>query len=114
MVFITLNNSLFSALSTYSITRLLMTMANNKTTNQPGSNDKQPHEERTRNQEAHDTSFTRPNGERTMQESNKSKQEPEEDHNPATNGKTKSELAEERGGHGHSGHSNSRKGSRKS
>ncbi|HEX9956643.1 MAG TPA: hypothetical protein VGA96_05295 [Fibrella sp.] len=88
-------------------------MANNKTTDLPGSNDKQPHEKQKRNYKAYDTSFTRPNGERTMQPSNKSKQEPEEDHNPATNGKTKSDLIEERGGHGHSGHSSSRNGSRK-
>jgi len=87
-------------------------MANNKTTDQPGSNDKQPHEERTRNHEAHDTSFTRPNGERTMQESNKTKQGPEDDHNPETTGKSTADLAEERGGHGHSGHSSSRNGSR--
>ncbi|WP_375447148.1 hypothetical protein [uncultured Fibrella sp.] len=87
-------------------------MANHKTTDQPGSNDKQPHSERTRNHEAHDTSFTRPNGEQTMQSSNKSKQSPEEDHNPASS-EPKSELAEERGGHGHSGHSSSRNGSRK-
>lgn len=86
-------------------------MANNKTTNQPGSNDKQPHEERTRNHEAHDTSFTRPNGERTMQPSNKTKQGPEEDHSVAE--KSTQELADERGGHGHSGHSGSRNGSRK-
>jgi hypothetical protein len=86
-------------------------MANHKTTDQPGSNDKQPHSERTRNHEAHDTSFTRPNGERTMQPSNKTKQGPEEEH--VLHDKSKAELAEERGGHGHSGHSSSRKGSRK-
>lgn len=88
-------------------------MANNKTTNQPGSNDEQPHSERTRKHEFHDTSFTRPNGEKTMQPSNKTKQGPEEEHDPAVNEKTKSELAEERSGHGHSGHNSSRKGSRK-
>ncbi len=86
-------------------------MANNKTTNQPGSNDMQPHAERTRNHEAHDTSKNRPNGERTMTNSNKSKQGEEEDHD--LEGKSKSELADERGGHGHSGHSGNRNGSRK-
>ncbi|GAB3559068.1 hypothetical protein [Spirosoma fluminis] len=86
-------------------------MANHKSTDQPGSNDKQPHSERTRNHEAHDTSFTRPNGERTMQPSNKSKQGPEEEH--VVTDKTPGELADERGGHGHSGHSSSRNGSRK-
>ncbi|QJW88817.1 hypothetical protein HNV11_05180 [Spirosoma taeanense] len=86
-------------------------MANNKTTNQPGSNDKQPHEERTRNQEAHDTSGMRPNAERNMTNANKSKQGPEDDN--VLHGKSKEELADERGGHGHSGHSGSRNGSRK-
>ncbi|QHV95952.1 hypothetical protein [Spirosoma endbachense] len=86
-------------------------MANNKTTNQPGSNNLQPNDGRTRNQNAHDTGGQRPNGERTMTNANKSKQGPEEEHN--VEGKTKSELAEERGGHGHSGHSDSRNGSRK-
>ena len=86
-------------------------MANHKTTDQPGSNDKQPTAERTRNQEAHDTGKNRPNGEQTMTPSNKSKQGPEDEH--VLDGKSKAELAEERGGHGHSGHSGSRNGSRK-
>ncbi|SFD31749.1 hypothetical protein [Spirosoma endophyticum] len=86
-------------------------MANHKTTDQPGSKDLQANHKRTRNQEAHDTGKDRPNGERTMQPSNKSKQGPEDDHQENT--KTISELAEERGGHGHSGHSSSRNGSRK-
>ena len=88
-------------------------MANNKTTDQPGSNDKRPHGEHTRNHEARDTSGLRPNGEQTMTNSNKSKQGPEEEHDPAINHKTKAELAEERGGHGHSGNSGKRNGSRK-
>lgn len=82
-------------------------MANNKTTNQPGSNDKQPHNERTRNVEAHDTSRQRPNMERAMSNEHKSKQGPDEDHT----GKTKSELQHERGGSGRSGHSGNRSGS---
>lgn len=88
-------------------------MANNTTTDQPGSNDKQPNGEQTRNHEARDTSGLRPNGEQTMTNSNKSKQGPEEEHDPVVSGKTKDELADERGGHGHSGHSGSRNGSRK-
>ena len=88
-----------------------------KTTNQPGSNDNQPHGEN-RNHDAHDTSHQRPNGEQDMTNANKSKQGEEDDHAPqgrqqTPGGKTKTELAEERGGHGHSGHSNSRNGSRK-
>ena len=86
-------------------------MANHKSPDQPGSKDEQPHSERTRKHDFHDTAFTRPNGERTMQPSNKSKQAPEEDH--VLNDKAPEELAKERGGHGHSGHSNSRNGSRK-
>lgn len=88
-------------------------MANNKTTDQPGSNDQQPHAERTRNNQARDTSGERPNGEQTMTNSNKTKQGSEDEHDPAINGKTKDELADERGGHGHSGHSGNRNGSRK-
>ncbi len=84
-------------------------MANNKTTNQPGSNDKQPHGEQTRHTDARDTSKNRPNGERTMTNADKSKQGPEDDFSNMS----KAELADERGGHGHSGHSNSRNGSRK-
>ncbi|UFH55993.1 hypothetical protein [Spirosoma sp. KNUC1025] len=86
-------------------------MANHKTTNQPGSNDLQPNAERTRNQQAHDTSKNRPNGEREMTNANKSKQGEEDDH--SMQGMSKKELADERGGHGHSGHSSSRNGSRK-
>jgi hypothetical protein len=86
-------------------------MANNKTTDQPGSNDKQANSDRTRNYEAHDTGKDRPNAERTMTNENKSKQGEEENHDVET--KSVKELAEERGGHGHSGHSNSRNGSRK-
>lgn len=86
-------------------------MAHNKTTDQPGSNDMQPGRERSRNQQAHDTSGQRPNGERTMTNSNKSKQGEEDDH--STQNMSKKELADERGGHGHSGHSDSRNGSRK-
>ncbi|WP_338875603.1 hypothetical protein WBJ53_08285 [Spirosoma sp. SC4-14] len=86
-------------------------MSNHKTTDQPGSNNLQPNGDRTRNQQAHDTSKTRPNGERTMTNANKTKQGPEDNHD--LNGKTKNELADERGGHGHSGHSSSRNGSRK-
>ena len=88
-------------------------MANNKSTNQPGSNETQPHGEQTRHQDAHDTSKNRPNGEQTMTNSNKSKQGAEEEHDPAITGKTKNDLADERGGHGHSGHSGNRNGSRK-
>ena len=84
-------------------------MANNKTTNQPGSNDAQPNGKRTRNQEAHDTGGQRPNGEKVMTNANKSKQDEEEDHDVQS--KSKNELADERGGHGHSGHSSSRNGS---
>ncbi|CCG98640.1 hypothetical protein FAES_0629 [Fibrella aestuarina BUZ 2] len=52
-----------------------------------------------------------------MTNANKSKQEPEDNHAPmgrqgTPGGKTKTKLADERGGHGHSGHSNSRNGSR--
>ena len=86
-------------------------MASNKTTDQLKSNDKQPHRERTHDQEAHDTTGQRPNGERTMQPSNKAKQKPEEDH--SVDEKSNRELADERGGHGHSGHSGNRNGSRK-
>ena len=86
-------------------------MANNKTTDQPGSKDLQANHKRTRNYEAHDTGKDRPHGERSMTSSDKSKQGPEEDH--TLENKTKSELADERGGHGHSGHSSSRNGSRK-
>ncbi|WP_020594976.1 hypothetical protein [Spirosoma panaciterrae] len=86
-------------------------MANHKTTDQPGSNDMQPNRERTRNQQAHDTGGQRPNAEREMTNANKSKQGPENDH--SNQSMSQSELAEERGGHGHSGHSNSRNGSRK-
>ncbi|WP_080058239.1 hypothetical protein [Spirosoma aerolatum] len=86
-------------------------MANHKTTDQPGSNDMQPNRERTRNQQAHDTSGQRPNAEQTMTNANKSKQGPENEHMHQE--MSKAELADERGGHGHSGHSGNRNGSRK-
>ncbi|MCX6218187.1 hypothetical protein [Spirosoma sp.] len=86
-------------------------MANHKTTDQPGSKDLQANHERTRNYEAHDTGKDRPNGERSMTSSDKSVQREEENHD--VEAKSVNELAEERGGHGHSGHSNSRNGSRK-
>ncbi|SOD78019.1 hypothetical protein [Spirosoma fluviale] len=86
-------------------------MANNKTTDQPGSNDKQANSHRTRNYEAHDTGKDRPNAERTMTDSDKSVQGEEENHD--IEAKSVNELADERGGHGHSGHSSSRNGSRK-
>lgn len=86
-------------------------MANHKTTDQPGSKDLQANHKRTRNYEAHDTGKDRPHAERSMLGSDKSVQREEEDH--TLTDKTKTELAEERGGHGHSGHSSSRNGSRK-
>ncbi|RCR69895.1 hypothetical protein [Larkinella punicea] len=82
-------------------------MAHNKTTNLPGSNDKQPGSDNNRNYNARDTSGQTPNMEKSRSNRDKTKQEPEEDHT----GKTKAELQEERGGHGHSGHSKSRSGS---
>ncbi|MDB5239665.1 MAG: hypothetical protein JWP57_290 [Spirosoma sp.] len=88
-------------------------MANNNTTDQPGSNDKRPHGEQTRNHEATATSGLRPNMEQERSNEDKSKQGPEEEHDPAINGKTNEELADERGGHGHGGHSGNRNGSRK-
>ncbi|WP_461076956.1 hypothetical protein [Spirosoma flavus] len=81
-----------------------------KTTNQPGSNDLQPGRERSRNQQANDTSGLQPNGEQTRTNTNKSKQGPEDNHHHSD--KAKHQLTDERGGHGHSGHSNSRNGSR--
>lgn len=84
-------------------------MANHKTTDQPGSNDAQPGRERTRNQNAENSGGQRPNGEKVMTNANKSKQGEEDDHD--IKGKSKKELADERGGHGHSGHSSSRNGS---
>ncbi|GAB3801536.1 hypothetical protein GCM10028819_28940 [Spirosoma humi] len=86
-------------------------MANHKTTDQPGSKDLQANHKRTRNYEAHDTGKDRPNAERAMIGSDKSVQREEEEH--SMENKTNAELAEERGGHGHSGHSSSRNGSRK-
>ncbi|MBD2751547.1 hypothetical protein [Spirosoma validum] len=86
-------------------------MANNKTINQPGSNDAQPGRERSRNQNAQNSGGQRPNGEKTMTNTNKTKQGEEDNHN--LQDISKSELADERGGHGHSGHSDSRNGSRK-
>ena len=80
-----------------------------KTTDLPGSNDQQANSKRTRNYEAHDTGGDRPNMEQVMNTENKSKQGPEEDH---TAHESKKALADERGGHGHSGHSGSRNGSR--
>ncbi|WP_040005208.1 hypothetical protein [Fibrisoma limi] len=84
-------------------------MANNKTVDQPGSNDKQPNSDRRRRVNARDTSGNQPNMEQTRSNHDKTVQRPEEDH---VNDKTKTELMEERGGHGHSGHSSSRNGSR--
>lgn len=84
-------------------------MANNKTTNQPGSNDLQPGRERSRNQEANDTGGQRPNAEKTMTNANKTKQGEEDNHD--TQKMSKKELADERGGHGRSGHSSNRSGS---
>ena len=86
-------------------------MANHKTTDQPGSNDTQPGRERSRNQNAQNSGGQRPNGEKTMTNANKSKQGDEDNH--SLQGESVSELADERGGHGHSGHSHSRNGSRK-
>ena len=86
-------------------------MANNKTTDQPGSKDLQANHKRTRNYEAHDTAKDRPHGERSMTNSDKSVQGEEENHD--IQAKSTSELADERGGHGHSGHSGNRNGSRK-
>ncbi|WP_019989139.1 hypothetical protein [Rudanella lutea] len=77
-------------------------MANNKTTQQPGSEPNHQH--------GYDTTGRRPNMEQVMGNEHKSKQEPEDDHHEA---KSKEQLADERGGHGHSGHSGSRNGSRK-
>ena len=82
-------------------------MANNKTTDQPGSNDKQGNSNRTRNQQARDTSKMTTHMETIRSNQDKTKQGPEEDHKD----KTKAELKEERGGHGHSSHSSSRSGS---
>ena len=87
-------------------------MGNNKSTDQPGSKDERPHSERTRNYEAHDSGGQRPNAEQARTNQDKSKQGQEEEHDPALVGKSTAELAKERGGHGHSGHSNSRNGSR--
>lgn len=86
-------------------------MAHNKTTNQSGSDNLQPNDSRTRNQNARDTGGQRPNGEKVMTNANKTKQGPEDDHSLAD--KSTNELADERGGHGHSGHSGNRNGSRK-
>ncbi|MCY7358702.1 MAG: hypothetical protein LH609_14840 [Rudanella sp.] len=77
-------------------------MANNKTMNQPGSESSHTN--------ARDTNGERPNMEREMSNENKTKQEPEAEHKAP---KSKQQLADERGGHGHSGHSDSRNGSRK-
>ena len=51
------------------------------------------------------------NAEQTMTNANKSKQGPENEHMHQE--MSKAELADERGGHGHSGHSGNRNGSRK-
>ncbi len=82
-----------------------------KTTDLPGSNDQQANHKRTRNYEAHDTGGDKPNMEQIRATEDKSKQTPEESHD--TSHMSKAQLAEERGGHGHSGHSSSRNGSRK-
>ncbi|MVM32910.1 hypothetical protein GO755_22915 [Spirosoma sp. HMF4905] len=86
-------------------------MANHKTTDQPGSNNLQPGRERTRNQNAQNSGGQRPNGEKTMTNANKSKQGPEDEH--FWSDKSNPELVEERGEHGHLGHSGNRNGSRK-
>ena len=72
-----------------------------KSTSQPGSNPNQNHPK--------DTGGDKPNMEKAMQNKNKSKQGPEDDHN--TEGKPLDELRDERGGKGHSGHSSKRSGS---
>lgn len=82
-------------------------MAHNKTTDQPGSNDKQGNSQRTRNVEAHDTAKDKPHMEQIRSTQDKSKTGPAETDPDAT----KSELQHERGGSGHSGHSSSRSGS---
>ncbi|MGA0559143.1 hypothetical protein ACO2Q8_20970 [Larkinella sp. VNQ87] len=82
-------------------------MANNKTVDQPGSNDKQGNSKRTRDYEARDTSAMSTNMEKMRSNQDKTKQGPDEDHTD----KTKSELQHERGGSGHSSHSGSRSGS---
>ncbi|GAB3262627.1 hypothetical protein GCM10027347_28480 [Larkinella harenae] len=82
-------------------------MANNKTTDQPGSNDKQGNSKRTRNYDARDTSKMTTHMETMRSNQDKTKQGDHEDHTQ----KSKAELQEERGGHGRSGHSSSRSGS---
>ncbi|WP_345241756.1 hypothetical protein [Nibrella saemangeumensis] len=84
-------------------------MGNNKTTHQPGANDRQPHSERSQQHEAYDTSQQKPHMEQIRSDQDKSKQGEEENHDP--NAKTKSELQFERGGHGRSGHASTRNGS---
>ena len=50
-------------------------MANHKTTDQPGSNVLKPGRERSRNQNAQNSGGQRPNGEKTMTNANKTKQD---------------------------------------
>ncbi|WP_234734975.1 hypothetical protein [Tellurirhabdus bombi] len=84
-------------------------MANNKTTNQPGSDNKQPNSDRNRNVDARDTSGQKPNME--QERSNRDKTVQGDNEPDSAEGKTKTELEHERGGHGRSGHSSSRSGS---
>lgn len=72
-----------------------------KSTTQPGANPN-------RNQHR-DTDGQKPNMQREMSNEHKSKQGPEDDH--SNEGKTLDQLRDERGGHGHSGHSSKRSGS---
>ena len=86
-------------------------MTNHKTADQPGSDDWQPGRERSRNQKAQNSGGQRFNGEKTMTNANKTKQGTEDEHLWPND--SKAELAEKRGVHDHSGHSNSHNGSRK-
>ena len=70
-----------------------------KSTTQPGAN---PNRGQHR-----DTDGQKPNMQQVRSNEHKTKQGPEDDHS----GKTLSELRDERGGHGRSGHSSKRSGS---
>ncbi|MCY7353456.1 MAG: hypothetical protein LH606_22820 [Cytophagaceae bacterium] len=72
-----------------------------KSPSQPGSNPNQNHHK--------DTGGDKPNMQKVMQNEDKSKQGPEDDHD--NEGKTLDQLRDERGGQGRSGHSSSRSGS---
>jgi hypothetical protein len=72
-----------------------------KTSRQPGANPERNHH--------HDTDGHKPNMQQVRSTENKSKQGPEDDH--SNSGKSLDQLRQERGGHGHSGHSSSRSGS---